>query len=94
MMKVNKARKQRLLGLVNNHLAYQEYNTILDDLDKQVEQGYLKRFVSWMMQAIWSAYIVITVHHPQLPLSSLFDYTLLAYDQVKEEENIDAQGSL
>lgn len=45
-MKVNKSRKQRLLGLVNNHLAYQEYNTILDDLDKQVEQGYLKRIVS------------------------------------------------
>ncbi|KAG0258488.1 Transcriptional regulator [Mortierella polycephala] len=44
VMKVNKSRKQRLLGLVNNHLAYQEYNTILDDLDKQVEQGYLKRF--------------------------------------------------
>ncbi|KAG0198748.1 Transcriptional regulator [Mortierella sp. GBA30] len=44
VMRVNKTRKQRLLGLVNNHLAYQEYNTILDDLDKQVEQGYLKRF--------------------------------------------------
>ncbi|KAF9189449.1 Transcriptional regulator [Haplosporangium sp. Z 767] len=44
VMKVNRSRKQRLLGLVNNHLAYQEYNTILDDLDKQVEQGYLKRF--------------------------------------------------
>ncbi|KAG0071584.1 Transcriptional regulator [Linnemannia elongata] len=44
VMKVNRSRKQKLLGLVNNHLAYQEYNTILDDLDKQVEQGYLKRF--------------------------------------------------
>ncbi|KAF9382307.1 Transcriptional regulator [Podila verticillata] len=44
VMKVNKSRKQKLLGLVNNHLAFQEYNTILDDLDKQVEQGYLKRF--------------------------------------------------
>ncbi|KAF9421050.1 Transcriptional regulator [Podila epigama] len=44
VIKVNKSRKQKLLGLVNNHLAYQEYNTILDDLDKQVEQGYLKRF--------------------------------------------------
>ncbi|KAI1311337.1 Transcriptional regulator [Mortierella claussenii] len=44
VMKVNRGRKQRLLSLVNNHLAYQEYNTILDDLDKQVEQGYLKRF--------------------------------------------------
>ncbi|KAG0095503.1 Transcriptional regulator [Podila epicladia] len=44
VMKVNKSRKQTLLGLVNNHLAFQEYNTILDDLDKQVEQGYLKRF--------------------------------------------------
>ncbi|KAG0335457.1 Transcriptional regulator [Podila horticola] len=41
---INKSRKQKLLGLVNNHLAFQEYNTILDDLDKQVEQGYLKRF--------------------------------------------------
>ncbi|KAG0374462.1 Transcriptional regulator [Mortierella sp. AD032] len=44
VMKVNRTRKQKLLGLVNNHLAYQEYNAILDDLDKQVEQGYLKRF--------------------------------------------------
>ncbi|KAF9582172.1 Transcriptional regulator [Lunasporangiospora selenospora] len=44
VMKVNKDRKQKLLNLVNDHLAYQEYNTILDDLDKQVEQGYLKRF--------------------------------------------------
>ncbi|KAF9904360.1 Transcriptional regulator [Linnemannia zychae] len=44
VMKVNRSRKQKLLGLVNNHLAYQEYNAILDDLDKQVEQGYLKRF--------------------------------------------------
>ncbi|KAG0280126.1 Transcriptional regulator [Linnemannia exigua] len=44
VMNVNRTRKQKLLGLVNNHLAYQEYNAILDDLDKQVEQGYLKRF--------------------------------------------------
>ncbi|KAG0328314.1 Transcriptional regulator [Dissophora globulifera] len=44
VIRINRAKKQRLLGLVNNHLAFQEYNTILDDLDKQVEQGYLKRF--------------------------------------------------
>lgn len=69
MMKVNKARKLRLLGLVNNHLAYQEYNTILDDLDKQVEQGYLKRFVSWMMQAdLVCAHVAIVVHHSQFAL--------------------------
>ncbi|KAF9970198.1 Transcriptional regulator [Actinomortierella ambigua] len=44
VMQVNRYRKQKLAKLVSDHLAYQEYNMILDDLDKQVEQGYLKRF--------------------------------------------------
>ncbi|KAG0256478.1 Transcriptional regulator [Actinomortierella ambigua] len=44
VMQVNQYRKQKLAKMVSDHLAYQEYNMILDDLDKQVEQGYLKRF--------------------------------------------------
>ncbi|KAG0223594.1 Transcriptional regulator [Actinomortierella wolfii] len=44
VMQINRYRKQKLSKLVSDHLAYQEYNMILDDLDKQVEQGYLKRF--------------------------------------------------
>jgi len=31
------------MDIAREHLAYQEYATILDDLDKQVEQAYLKR---------------------------------------------------
>ncbi|EWC43884.1 hypothetical protein DRE_07261 [Drechslerella stenobrocha 248] len=39
----NGARKTRLAELLKEQLAYQEYATILDDLDKQVDQAYLKR---------------------------------------------------
>ncbi|KAK6522758.1 Transcriptional regulator [Arthrobotrys megalospora] len=39
----NGARKTRLAELLGEQLAYQEYATILDDLDKQVDQAYLKR---------------------------------------------------
>lgn len=39
----NGARKARLAELLKEQLAYQEYATILDDLDKQVDQAYLKR---------------------------------------------------
>lgn len=39
----NGARKARLSELLKEQLAYQEYSTILDDLDKQVDQAYLKR---------------------------------------------------
>jgi hypothetical protein len=85
VMKVNKARKQRLLGLVNNHLAYQEYNTILDDLDKQVEQGYLKRFVSQMRCRSCNLTDVhataIVIHHSQsFPFSFAWLINVLAYD--------------
>ncbi|KAL8673054.1 MAG: hypothetical protein Q9168_002516 [Polycauliona sp. 1 TL-2023] len=40
---VNGARKARVLELANQRMAYQEYVTILEDLDGQVQQAYLKR---------------------------------------------------
>ena len=39
----NGARKARILELATDQMAYQEYRTIHDDLDTQVEQVYLKR---------------------------------------------------
>ena len=41
--KFNQAAKKRLLPLVEEQMAYQEYSRILDDLDRQVDQAYLKR---------------------------------------------------
>jgi len=43
VMVVNGARKARLLDLAKERLAYQEYSTIHEDLDSQVQQAYLKR---------------------------------------------------
>lgn len=40
---INGARKARILELATDQMAYQEYRTIHDDLDTQVEQVYLKR---------------------------------------------------
>jgi transcriptional adapter 3 len=40
---VNGARKQRLLELTEERMAQQEYNTIADDLDSQLNAAYLKR---------------------------------------------------
>ncbi|KAH7344257.1 histone acetyltransferases subunit 3-domain-containing protein [Pyrenochaeta sp. MPI-SDFR-AT-0127] len=40
---VNGARKQRLLELTEERIAQQEYNTIADDLDTQLNAAYLKR---------------------------------------------------
>ncbi|KAL9126330.1 MAG: hypothetical protein Q9217_004595 [Psora testacea] len=40
---LNGARKRRILELAEEQLAYQEYSTILEDLDSQVQQAYLKR---------------------------------------------------
>ncbi|KAK2736631.1 Transcriptional regulator [Onygenales sp. PD_40] len=42
-MLINGARKTRLLEIARERLAYQEYSTIHDDLDSQVQQAYLKR---------------------------------------------------
>ena len=43
VMIVNGARKSRLLDLAKERLAHQEYSTIHEDLDSQVQQAYLKR---------------------------------------------------
>ena len=43
VMVVNSARRARLLDLAKERLAYQEYSTIHEDLDSQVQQAYLKR---------------------------------------------------
>ena len=40
---LNGARKQRILELAEEQMAHQEYSTILEDLDSQVQQAYLKR---------------------------------------------------
>lgn len=41
--KRNNKRKRQLLPLLEQQLAFKEYMSILDDLDKQVDQAYLKR---------------------------------------------------
>ncbi|KAH8813294.1 histone acetyltransferases subunit 3-domain-containing protein, partial [Xylogone sp. PMI_703] len=40
---INGARKARLAELAKEHMAHQEYTTILEDLDSQVQTAYLKR---------------------------------------------------
>lgn len=42
-MVINGSRKARLMDLVKERMAYQEYNTILEDLDGQVVGAYSKR---------------------------------------------------
>lgn len=42
-MLINGARKARLTELVKERMAHQEYSTILEDLDSQVQGAYLKR---------------------------------------------------
>ncbi|CAM1504458.1 Fc.00g020490.m01.CDS01 [Cosmosporella sp. VM-42] len=42
-MLINGAHKARLMGLVRERMAHQEYQTILEDLDTQVQGAYLKR---------------------------------------------------
>lgn len=42
-MLINGARKARLADLVRERMAHQEYQTILEDLDAQVQAAYLKR---------------------------------------------------
>ncbi|KAJ2777606.1 Transcriptional regulator [Coemansia javaensis] len=42
-VRVNRLRKERLLPIAREHSGYQEYTQVIDELDKQVEQSYLKR---------------------------------------------------
>lgn len=39
----NQEHRKRLMSILEDQLAYQEYSTILEDLDKQVDQAYVKR---------------------------------------------------
>ncbi|KAG1463879.1 hypothetical protein G6F46_002587 [Rhizopus delemar] len=41
---INETRKKKLLNVVDNQLQYEQYRHVLDTLDVQVEQCYLKRF--------------------------------------------------
>ncbi|KAJ2019135.1 Transcriptional regulator [Coemansia sp. S3946] len=41
--RINMQRKERLLPIAKEHTGYQEYTQVIDELDKQVEQSYLKR---------------------------------------------------
>ncbi|KAJ3268960.1 Transcriptional regulator [Terramyces sp. JEL0728] len=43
---VNSSRKKRLLEIAKQYMGYQEYNTFLDDINKNVEQAYIRRFKS------------------------------------------------
>ncbi|ORX69905.1 hypothetical protein DL89DRAFT_234695, partial [Linderina pennispora] len=42
-VKLNKARKERLLPIAKEYIGYQEYTQVIEELDKQVEQSYVKR---------------------------------------------------
>lgn len=42
-VKKNRENRKKLIPLVEEQIAYQEYCTILEDLDKQVDQAYMKR---------------------------------------------------
>lgn len=46
---INEERKKRLLSVVDEQLQYEQYRHVLDNLDIQVDQCYLKRFVSFNM---------------------------------------------
>ncbi|CAO3665345.1 unnamed protein product [Rhizopus stolonifer] len=43
-VKINQDRKKKLLEIVDQQLQFEQYRQVLDTLDKQVEQGYIKRF--------------------------------------------------
>ncbi|KAI8641698.1 histone acetyltransferases subunit 3-domain-containing protein [Parasitella parasitica] len=43
-IKLNDHQKKRLLEVVDHQLQFEQYRQVLDTLDSQVEQGYLKRF--------------------------------------------------
>lgn len=45
-VKINDSRKKKLLEIVDCQLQFEQYRQVLDTLDNQVEQGYIKRYVS------------------------------------------------
>ncbi|KAG0749259.1 hypothetical protein G6F57_002525 [Rhizopus arrhizus] len=43
-VKINDSRKKKLLEIVDCQLQFEQYRQVLDTLDNQVEQGYIKRY--------------------------------------------------
>ncbi|KAI8895072.1 histone acetyltransferases subunit 3-domain-containing protein [Globomyces pollinis-pini] len=43
-IRINSKRKSKLLTIAQEHMAYQEYNALLDDVNKNIESVYTKRF--------------------------------------------------
>lgn len=53
----NEYRKSRLLQVVDTQLQYDQYRQVLDALEVQVEQSYMKRFVSIEVRMhVWMAW--------------------------------------
>lgn len=46
-IQVNARRKRLLLGVAEGFMGYQEYNALLDDVNKSIESAYIRRFVSY-----------------------------------------------
>jgi hypothetical protein len=44
-LQINLGMKKKLLKVAEQHMAFQEYNTLMDDINKSVDQTYIKRFV-------------------------------------------------
>ncbi len=44
-IQANATRKRTLLKIAEEHVAYQEYQTLLSDINKSVDNAYVKRFV-------------------------------------------------
>ncbi|KAI8910302.1 histone acetyltransferases subunit 3-domain-containing protein [Gorgonomyces haynaldii] len=44
IMEINQQRKRKLYEIASRHLAFQEYNSLLDEVNKNVEQAFTKRF--------------------------------------------------
>jgi transcriptional adapter 3 len=53
-VQINRARKRKLATIARDYIAYQEYNQILEELDRQVEQSFARRHVS-------SVYLIIMI---------------------------------
>lgn len=58
-VEVNENRKRKLLKVVDQQLQYEQYQQVLDTFDQQVEQSYVKRFVSTQIPSIY-LYSVLT----------------------------------
>jgi hypothetical protein len=55
LIELNNRRKCVVHEIASERLAYQEFQSILDELDKQVEQTYLKRLVRFVIH-IWETH--------------------------------------